>query len=153
MTSRIETLAADLIARIDAMGGAVRAIERGFLQREIQESAYRHQQEVERGERVIVGVNRFREASGSSVPIHKVDLDLERGQVERLRAFKSLRASSAASTGIEAPHAVALRRLESAARGAGHLLPLILDAVEARATLGEISDTLRLAFGRHQEIL
>jgi methylmalonyl-CoA mutase N-terminal domain/subunit len=153
LTTRIEKLAAALVARIDSMGGAVRAIEQGFFQREIQESAYRYQQEVERGDRVIVGVNRFREEEKNSVPIHKVDPALERGQAERLRALRSRRAAEAGASGGEAPHAVALTRLERAARGNDPLLPFILEAVELRATLGEISDALRQAFGRHQEIL
>ncbi len=153
MTSRIERLASALIGKIDSMGGAVRAIEQGFFQREIQESAYRYQQEIERGQRVIVGVNRFREEERTSVPLHKVDPALERGQAERLRALRSRREADASAAGGEAPHAAALAKLESAARGRDPLLPFILKAVEARATLGEISDALRRAFGRHVEIL
>jgi len=153
LTDRVESLARALIGKIDGMGGSVKAIERGFLQREIQESAYRYQQEIERGDRVVVGVNRFREDERGSVPLHKVDLALERGQVERLRAFKSQRDAGSGKAGGDPPHAAALLKLEAAARAKDPLLPFILGAVEAKATLGEISDALRAAFGRHQETL
>jgi methylmalonyl-CoA mutase N-terminal domain/subunit len=151
LTSRIESGARALIERIDQAGGAVRAIERGIVQREIQESAYRYQQEVESGVRVVVGVNRYREGDKGDVPIHRIDPALERAQVERVRAFRARRDQDAAVAGSVSPHLAALGRLERAAKGADPLLPLILDAVESRATLGEISDTLRRTFGTHRE--
>ncbi len=151
ITSRIETLARALIEKIDALGGSVAAIERGFLQREIQESAYRYQQEIERGGRITVGVNRFREEERTGVPIHRLDPALERDQVERLRSFRSRREAAARAGGGTAPHASALSRLERAAGGSEILLPLVLEAVESHATLGEISEALARAFGRHRE--
>jgi methylmalonyl-CoA mutase N-terminal domain/subunit len=150
-TARIESLASALIERIDALGGAVAAVERGFVQREIQESAYRHQQEIERGERIVVGVNRYREDEAPGVTRHRIDPALEREQVERLRAFRARRDEVAARAGGAAPHAAALDRIERAARAGDPLVPFILDAVEARATLGEISDALRRALGTYRQ--
>ncbi len=150
LTARIEERARALMEKVDALGGAVRAIERGFVQKEIQESAYRYQQEVESGARVIVGVNRYREDGEAGVPLLRVDPALEREQIARLRDFRRRRDEEAARKGGEAPHAAALSRLESAARESEPLLPFILEAVESRATLGEISDAMRRAFGTHQ---
>ena len=150
LTSRIEEASSALILKIDALGGSVRAIEQGFIQREIQESAYRYQQEVERGERVVVGVNRFREDGDAGIPLHRIDPALERGQVEKLREFRGRREREAARAGGDAPHTAALGRLERAAGGREKLVPFILEAVESRATLGEVSDTLRRAFGIHR---
>ncbi len=150
MTSRIESRAAELIAKIDALGGSVKAIEEGFVTREIHDAAYRYQQEVERGDRVIVGVNRYREEEATRVPILRVDRAVERDQVERLREFRRRRDEEARREAGPAPHARALEKLEAAARGEDPLLPFILEAVEARATLGEISDALRRVFGVHR---
>ena len=142
LTDAIEGRARDYLRRIDEMGGAVAAIEAGFFQREIQEAAYRAQRALETEEQVIVGVNRFR-AEGEKVEAPPVaGLGPEEDQVRRLQEAKASR------------DAVRVRQklavLETAARGADNLLPPILDAVEAYATLGEISDTLRVAFGRYQ---
>ena len=153
LTTKIEIQARALIDRIDQMGGSVKALERGFIQREIQEAAYRHQREIERGARVIVGVNKYRGEEKEPLPIHRVDPALERDQVERLRAFRARRDQEASKAGGPAPHAVALERMERAAKGSDPLLPFVLDAVEAGATLGEISDALRRAFGTHHEAL
>ncbi len=150
LTAEIEEEARSLIEKVDAMGGAVKAIERGFVQKEIQESAYRYQQEIEGGARVVVGVNRFREEGEPGVPLLKLDPALEREQVERLRGFRRRRDEEAARAGGEAPHAAALGRLEAAARGDEPLIPFILESVESRATLGEISDAMRRAFGTHR---
>ncbi|HEX6737476.1 MAG TPA: methylmalonyl-CoA mutase family protein, partial [Vicinamibacteria bacterium] len=131
---------------IEARGGALRAIEQGEIQREIQESAYRHQQQVESGERVIVGVNRFQEeASGPPADILRIDPGLERAQVERLRALRARRDPAA--------WGAALQALEERARGGANLLPTLVDAVLAWATVGEIAGRLRQVFGEHRETL
>jgi methylmalonyl-CoA mutase, N-terminal domain len=144
LTTTIEEKARAYLEAIDARGGTVRAIESGFQQQEIQEAAFRHQLRVEAGEAIIVGVNRFADpspAEGSTIPLQKVDPDLEQEQRERLRAFRAGRGGAAAG---------ALDRVERAAREGSNLLPEILAAVEARATLGEISDRLRGVFGTHR---
>jgi methylmalonyl-CoA mutase N-terminal domain/subunit len=143
-TSRLETLALEYIARIDAAGGMVAAIEQGYPQREIQRSAYEYQLEVERKERIIVGVNGFTQDS-PPVPVMKVDPRIEAEQVERLRAMRARRDASA--------HASALQAIDRAARGKDNCLPHILQAVKAYATVGEISNVLRAAWGEHVETL
>ncbi|MFQ5877347.1 MAG: methylmalonyl-CoA mutase [Acidobacteriota bacterium] len=145
LTSAIEERVMDYLRRIDEMGGTVRAIERGFQQREIQEAAYRHQREVEEGRRVVVGVSRFAEPDegrAAPIPIHRIDPRLEEEQRSRLRAFREGRDRAASEA--------ALGRLEAAARGTQNLLPRILEAVESRATLGEISDRMRAVFGTYR---
>jgi methylmalonyl-CoA mutase N-terminal domain/subunit len=145
-TDRLEAEARALIDRIESRGGALRAIEQGEIQREIQESAYRFQREIESGERVIVGVNKFDEA-GEEAPIDilRIDPALEKAQVERVRALRARRA--------EGPWRAALDALESRARGGGNLVPAMVDAVLAWATVGEIAHRLRAVFGEHRETL
>jgi len=144
LTESIEREARDYIERIDRMGGAVRAIELGFQQREIHEAAYRWQKQVEAGEQVVVGVNRFRvEADEARPEVLRVDEKLHARRAERLRELRARRDAAAVREALEA--------LESAARGDGNLMPPILAAVRARATLGEIADRLRTVFGVHQE--
>jgi methylmalonyl-CoA mutase N-terminal domain/subunit len=143
LTNALEERVGEYLGAIDRMGGTVKAIEAGYPQREIQEAAYRQQQAVERGERVIVGVNRFaEEAGGAPIPILKIDPRLEAAQRERTRGFRAARDAGRA--------AGALDGVERAARGRDNLLPAILEAVEARATLGEISDRLRAVFGSYR---
>ncbi len=146
LTTRIETGAFEYLKAIDERGGTVRCIEAGYQQREIQEAAYRYQQDLENGSRVIVGVNRYLDessAAGSvSVPIQRIDARLETDQQARLQKFRKIRDAAAARAAIEA--------VERASRGRDNLMPVILRAVEARATLGEISDCLRAAFGSHR---
>jgi methylmalonyl-CoA mutase N-terminal domain/subunit len=143
-TSRLEKLALEYIARIDAAGGMVAAIEQGYPQREIQRSAYEYQLEIERKERTIVGVNAFTQDS-PPVPVLKVDPRIESEQVERLRAMRGRRDARA--------HAAALEKVDRAARGRDNCLPLLLEAVKAYATVGEISNVLRAAWGEHVETL
>ena len=145
-TDVLEREAGALIDRIENAGGALRAIERGEIQREIQESAYRFQREVETGERVIVGVNRFEEA-GVEAPgdILRIDPELEKAQVARVRALRARRP--------EGPWRASLDALEAAARGGANLVPLMVDAVLAWATVGEIAHRLRAVFGEHRETL
>ena len=135
--------AADYIRRIDEMGGTLAAIENNFIRNEIHNAAYVYQQGIEKGERVVVGVNRFQESEPASPPVFRMDSTIEKKQIERVR---ELRASRAAQ-----PVAEALDALEAAARGTDNLMPKILTACEAKATVGEISDRLRKVFGEYRE--
>jgi methylmalonyl-CoA mutase N-terminal domain/subunit len=144
ITSRIEREATRYLARIDELGGMVAAIEQGYPQREIQNSAYAYQLEVERKQRVVVGVNDFVQDS-PRVDVMTIDPEIERDQVARVRAVRARRDATR--------HAEALRRIDGAARGKDNLLPLVLDAVKAEATVGEIAAVLRDAWGEHQETL
>jgi methylmalonyl-CoA mutase, N-terminal domain len=144
LTSRLEKLALDIISRIDEMGGMVEAIERGYPQREIQRTAYEYQLEVERKERIVVGVNAFVQ-DAAPVPVTVVDPRNELEQVERLRAMRARRDAQA--------HAAALANVDRAARGSDNVLPRVLDAVKAYATVGEIANVLRGAWGEHVETL
>ena len=143
LTNEIEDSAADYIRKIDAMGGMLRAIETGYVQQEIQKAAYEYQQAVERGKQVVVGVNRFQAEEERAIPTLKIDPEIERAQVARLKALRSRRDAAKANA--------ALAEVERCARGNKNLLPAILAAVEAYATVGEISDALRRAFGEYQE--
>ena len=143
LTSELERRAREYLARIDAMGGAVAAIENGFMQREIQAAAYRYQQEIERKERIIVGVNEFTSTAAEVPPtLLRIDPALEERQKTRLRALRARRDAGRV--------AAAVARVEATARGTDNLIPAILDAVRAYATLGEISDAMRGVFGEHR---
>ena len=143
LTDEIEQLARQSIEKIDALGGMLRAIETGYVQREIQKAAYQYQTEVERGERVVVGVNRFRTEKATPIATLQVDPAIEREQSARLAALRARRdAARAAAT---------VNEVESRARSGENLMPAIAAAVEAYATVGEISDALRRVFGEHQE--
>jgi methylmalonyl-CoA mutase, N-terminal domain len=143
LTSKIETGARDYLARIDAMGGTLGAIERGFVQNEIQSAAYEEARRVERGESVIVGVNRFRVDEEDAPRVFRVDPEIERQQVTRLRELRASRSVSVVEERLNA--------LERAAAGSENLMPRIVEACEAHATVGEISDRLRKVFGEHRE--
>ncbi|HBB89117.1 MAG TPA: methylmalonyl-CoA mutase [Blastocatellia bacterium] len=143
LTHEIEDRASNYLERIDAMGGMLRAIETGYVQKEIQESAYRYQRAIEKEESVVVGVNRFQSEQGSAIPTLRVNPAIEQQQVERLRAVRERRDSAAVET--------ALSKLETAAGGTENLLPLILNSVEAYATVGEISNRLRNVWGEYKE--
>jgi methylmalonyl-CoA mutase, N-terminal domain len=142
LTDEIEAKAQTYLAKIDEMGGMVQAISRGYVQREIQEAAYAWQRRVESKDQVVVGVNAYK-SEDAPVPVMKVDPALETRQVERLQAFKKERKNAAARAAIEA--------LRTAAKGKDNLMPLIVEAVKAEATLGEISDALRDVFGEYRE--
>jgi methylmalonyl-CoA mutase N-terminal domain/subunit len=142
-TDRIEEEARALIERVEAMGGALAAIERGFPQREIHEAAYRIQRAIESGEQVVVGVNRFRAEREAPIPVFRVDERVEREQVERLRALRERRDAAAVDA--------ALAALDVAARGDDNLIAPILGAVEAYASVGEICRTLVGVFGEHRD--
>jgi methylmalonyl-CoA mutase, N-terminal domain len=134
-----------LMRRVEEHGGAVAAIEAGFYQEQIQESAYRHQRLVEAGERIIVGVNEFTETSQPSVPILRIDADLEAAQIERLERMRAARSSAAVQTSLDA--------LRAGAVGTANLLPLMRTALAAHATVGEVCGVLREVFGVHHPVV
>jgi methylmalonyl-CoA mutase N-terminal domain/subunit len=145
-TDALEREARAIIDRVESQGGALKAIERGETQREIQESAYRHQRQVEQGERVVVGVNRFQEqAEAPPGDILRIDPELERAQVERLRSLRARRDATRWRASLDT--------LEERARGDENLVPAIVEAVLAQATVGEITNRLREVFGEHRETL
>src|SRR5690349_5141136 len=143
LTTRIEAEADTLLEQIRAMGGTLAALESGFVQRRIHESAYRAQRAVEEGTQVVVGVNRFSDDSPGAPPVFAIDPEIERQQIERVRAVRAGRSQQEWTT--------ALAAVERAARGSDSLVPPVIAAVEARATLGEIADTLRTVFGEHKD--
>jgi methylmalonyl-CoA mutase, N-terminal domain len=145
LTNELEAAALDYLAEIDAAGGTLRALDAGFQQRAIQEAAYRTQLAIDRGEQIVVGVNRFRDEETHTPPIQHIDPNGERRQVEGLRRVRAERDPAA--------WAATIRRLEDAARGTENLLPPIIEAVKAYATVGEISDRLRAAWGVHRELI
>ncbi len=142
LTSTIEQEARTYIDRIEAMGGSVRAIETGYMQREIQDSAYRHQREVETGKRVIVGVNKFQVEEQPPQNLLRVDASVQIGQIEKVKAVKARRDQAAV--------VAALADLKAAAEGTDSLMPRILTAVKAYATLQEICDVMRGIFDEYQ---
>ncbi len=143
LTNEIEAAAQDYISKIDAMGGMLRAIETGYVQQEVQKSAYEYQRAIDTGEQVVVGVNRFQAEEERPIPTLLVDPEIEKTQVARLRALRASRDAAKTSA--------ALAEVERRARGSENLMPAILTAVEAYATVGEISDALRRAFGEYLE--
>jgi methylmalonyl-CoA mutase N-terminal domain/subunit len=145
LTTRIEEGARRYLDRIDAMGGMVAAIEQGYPQREIQQSAYAYQLELERKQRLVVGLNAWAGGEEQSVPVFRVDPRIEDEQKERVRSVRASRDAAACAAALEA--------VERAAGAKDNLLPLILEAVKARATVGEISTVLRRVYGEHVETL
>jgi methylmalonyl-CoA mutase N-terminal domain/subunit len=144
LTREIFSRAEAYINKIDEMGGAAAAIEKGFIQREIQDSAYQYQREIERGERVVVGLNRFQVQEEKPKNLLRVDPAVRLSQIEKLKKLKSQRDQKHASE--------ALFELSSAAQGKDNLMAPILKAVKAYATLGEICDTLRQVFGEYRQV-
>lgn len=140
LTNKIEREVDEYLARIEAMGGATVAIESGFIQKEIQDSAYQYHVDVETGSRVVVGVNKFIDAEEEDIPLLRVDPVIENRQKERLTQIKQTRNNALVQT--------RLNELENAARGTENLLPYIIQAVESYASVGEISGTLKKAFGK-----
>jgi methylmalonyl-CoA mutase N-terminal domain/subunit len=143
-TDEIEAEARALIARIDAAGGTIASIEAGHIQRQVQDAAYAAQLRIDRGESIVVGVNRFATDETSPIPMMQVDPDGETRQAASVAGVRQRRDARACSAALEA--------LATAATGATNLVPAVLTAVEAHATLGEISDTLRRVFGEHREL-
>jgi methylmalonyl-CoA mutase N-terminal domain/subunit len=145
LTNEIEKRALEYLEQIDAMGGMLRAIESGFVQQEIQNAAYEFQKSVDSKEQVVVGVNAFQVERDAPVRLQRIDPELERRQVERLRAFRDRRDPEKALA--------AVRRVEERARRRDNLMPVIVEAVESDATVGEICDAMRRVFGEHKEVL
>jgi methylmalonyl-CoA mutase N-terminal domain/subunit len=143
LTDEIESDASDYLKKIEAMGGMLRAIENGYVQREIQESAYRYQKAIETKEQIVVGVNSFQLEEEPPVTVLRIDPALEQAQIDRLRALRERRDANSATA--------ALNSLEQAAGTKENLLPRILECVEAYATVGEISNTLRSVWGEYRE--
>ena len=142
LTDDLEGLAVDYLDRIEAMGGAVGAIEQGFYQDEIHESAFRIQRGIEDGSRVVVGVNRFLADEVRRPALQRISDEEAARQVARIQAFREDR--------DQAVTASALREVKDVARGTGNLLPPMKQALRAHATLGEVSDALRSVFGEHR---
>ena len=145
LTNELEAAAWAYLDEIEAVGGTLAAIERGFQQREIQEAAYRVQRAVDRGDQVVVGVNKFRDDELTTPPTHRIDPEGERRQIERVRKVRSERSAD--------DWTAAMDELERVARADGNLMPSILAAVRAYATVGEISDRLRVTWGEHRELI
>jgi methylmalonyl-CoA mutase N-terminal domain/subunit len=145
LTNELEAAAWAYLDEIESMGGTLAAIERGFQQREIQEAAYRVQLAIDSGDQVVVGVNRFTDDQPATPPTHRIDPEGERRQVDRVRAVRAERSAER--------WAAAMDELEQVAGADGNLMPAILEAVRAYATVGEISDRLRVAWGEHRELI
>jgi methylmalonyl-CoA mutase, N-terminal domain len=143
LTNRLEAEAKSYFDKLDEMGGMVRAIELGFPQGEIHRAALAYQKEIESGERIIVGVNAFTEPKESAIKMLKINHAVERNQIRELRARKKQRAARRVRS--------ALQRLEQIAVENGNLMPPVLDAVRAEATVGEICDVLRKVYGVYRE--
>ncbi len=143
LTNQIESNASGYLEKIEAMGGVLKAIERGFVQQEIQNAAYEYQKAVDDKHAIVVGVNSFALEQEKPIPLLHMDETLERKQVERLRALRAKR--------DQAKWEAAIRRVEETARGTGNLMPVIVEAVEAHATVGEISDAMRHVYGEYHE--
>ena len=143
LTNQIESNALGYLEKIDAMGGTLKAIERGYVQQEIQNAAYEYQKAVDDKHAIVVGVNSFALEQEKPIPLLHMDESLERKQVERLRALRTKR--------DQEKWAAAVKRVEDTARGTGNLMPVIVEAVEADATVGEISDAMRHVYGEYRE--
>src|SRR5690349_124762 len=145
LSNALEAAAWAYLDEIEELGGTLPAIERGFQQREIQEAAYRVQRAIDAGEQVVVGVNRFTDDQLATPPTQRIDPDGERRQIERVRSVRAERSGEAWTAAMD--------DLEAVARSDGNLMPAILAAVRAYATVGEISDRLRVAWGEHRELI
>jgi len=143
ITNRIEEQVKDYFEHIEKLGGMLRAIERGWVQQEIQNAAYEYQRSVDNGEAVVVGVNRFTREDDPPIPTQHIDEALERKQVERVRALRARRDAGGWQRSLE--------RVRERARSGENLMPAILEAVERSATVGEIASALREVFGEYQE--
>jgi methylmalonyl-CoA mutase N-terminal domain/subunit len=143
LTDEIETRAREYLEKIDAMGGMLRAIESGYVQREIQEAAYRYQRAIETHDAVVVGVNKYQVEEETPIPILTVNPEVEQKQIERVRAVRARRDANAADQ--------ALASLEEGARGTENLVPKILNCVESYVTVGEIGNRLRKVWGEYRE--
>jgi len=143
LTDRIEADARGYLDKIDAIGGTLKAIEKSYIQQEIQNAAYEYQKAVDDLDAVVVGVNAFAIDEEKEIPLQRIDESLERKQVERVKALRAKR--------DQAKWQAAIKQVEDTARGTGNLMPAIIDAVEANATVGEISDAMRRVYGEYHE--
>jgi methylmalonyl-CoA mutase, N-terminal domain len=143
LTNQLQRTAEEYLEKIDEMGGMLAAIERGFVQREIQQAAYEYQTRVEKGSQVIVGVNRYQEGAEQEIPILRIDPEIERQQVKRLRKLRERR--------DHARVAAALQEVEATAKSERNLMPAMLEAVKSYVTVGEISSVLEGVFGHYME--
>jgi methylmalonyl-CoA mutase, N-terminal domain len=143
LTDEIEAGAREYIERIDALGGTLAAIEKGYIQAEIQNSAYQYQRAIEEGKQIVVGVNKFQTEETDSPHAFRIDPQVERRQIERVREIRASRSAENAK--------MELARLEAAARGTENVMPHILECCRSLVTVGEISDTLRRVFGEYRE--
>jgi methylmalonyl-CoA mutase N-terminal domain/subunit len=141
LTNELERRARELIERVDELGGAVAAVEQGFVQREIEQAAFEYTQQVEAGEKVIVGVNKYAEADSERIELHRLDPEAERRQLERTARVRSERTAEEAFAALE--------RVRETARGQANLLLPIREALRARCTIGEICNVLREEFGMY----
>jgi methylmalonyl-CoA mutase, N-terminal domain len=142
LTDSLEKEALEIIARIETLGGSVAAIEQGFIQREIEDAAYRFQREIEKLERTVVGVNKFQSDSGVKVPIQKIDSSVDERRAAQLRAWREARDQKLTD--------IALENLRNAANGTQNLFPFVLESFRAQATLGEVCGVLREVWGEYQ---
>ncbi len=142
LTNEVEQKAWELVAKIDAMGGSVSAIEKGFMQEEIARSAYEHQKKVESGDTIIVGVNKFTVEEKNAIPPFRIDDTIRQIQTDKLNSLKQKRDSEAVIN--------ALSKIKAAAINGSNLMPVVIEAVEQHCTLGEISDVLRAEFGEYK---
>ncbi len=142
LTNQVELEALKIMQQIDEMGGSVMAIENGFMQNKIADSAYAYQKKIESKEKIIVGVNEFKSESTTNIPILRIDEKIRQEQIEKLKVFKSNRDESKVKASLLA--------IKEAALGTKNLMPVVIEAVEHHCTLGEISDTLRSVFGEYQ---
>ena len=142
LTDEVASKALELIEQIDAMGGSVAAIESGWMQQKISDSAYKYQKDIESKEKIIVGVNEFQSEENNKIPVFKIDPRIQQAQIEKISALKANRDNALAQNCLSAI---------TAAVNAGHnIMPPVIAAVEAKCTLGEISDVLRNIFGEYQ---
>jgi methylmalonyl-CoA mutase, N-terminal domain len=142
LTDSLEKEALEIIARIETLGGSVAAIEQGFIQREIEDAAYRFQREIEKLERVVVGVNKFQSDSSVKVPIQKIDSSVDERRAAQLKTWRDARDQKLTDTALE--------NLRNAANGTQNLFPFVLESFRAQATLGEVCGVLREVWGEYQ---
>ncbi|MBI1748748.1 MAG: methylmalonyl-CoA mutase [Acidobacteria bacterium] len=145
LTNEIEAGAKIYWERIEALGGVLKAIESGYIQKEIHQAAYNYQKKVESGEETVIGLNTFKMEEGQAIPVLTVDPNLEEEQVARVQRLKQNRNQEAVQQ--------SLRAITDRARSGENLMPVILDAVEAYATVGEIADAMRVVFGEYREVV
>ena len=142
LTAEVASKALELIQQIDEMGGAVAAIESGWMQNKISDSAYKYQKDIESKEKIIVGVNEYQTEETTKIPIFKIDASIQQAQIEKIKALKANRDNAVATA--------CLASIKEAATTGGNIMPPVIAAVEAKCTLGEIADTLRNVFGEYQ---